>query len=221
MVVADTTHGPVVIGPNAVVHAFTRLEGPCAIGAGTVIHGAQVRGGTTFGPQCRIGGEIENSIVLGYTNKYHDGFLGHSYVGEWVNLAAGTHTSDLRCDYRPISVPMDGIEVPTGRTKVGAMIGDHVKTGLNVLLNCGTAIGPFAQVLPAAGMPHATFRRIHERGPGGLKELADVDRVLAAAETAMKRRGKGLNPSLEAIYRLAASRRGDSGPGVLPMRRSA
>ena len=115
MVVADTTHGPVVIGPDAVVHAFTRLEGPCSIGAGTIVHGAKIRRGTTFGPHCRVGGEIESSIVLGYTNKYHEGFLGHSYLGEWVNLAAGTHTSDLRCDYRPVSVPVDGAEVPTGR----------------------------------------------------------------------------------------------------------
>ena len=118
MVVADTTHGPVYIGPDAVVHAFTRLEGPCAIGAGTVVHGAQVRAGTTFGPHCRIGGEIECSIVLGHSNKYHEGFLGHSYVGEWVNLAAGTHTSDLRYDYKPVSVPIDGVEVPTGAQKL-------------------------------------------------------------------------------------------------------
>ena len=147
MVVADTTHGPVVIGPDAVVHAFTRLEGPCAIGAGTIVHGAKIRRGTTFGPHCRVGGEIESSIVLGYTNKYHEGFLGHSYLGEWVNLAAGTHTSDLRCDYRPISVPVDGVEVPTGR-EGRRVVGDHVKTGLSVLLDCGTAIGPFAQLFP-------------------------------------------------------------------------
>lgn len=219
MVVADTTHGPVVIGPNAVVYAFTRLEGPCAVGAGTVVHGANIRGGTSFGPQCRIGGEIENSIILGYSNKYHEGFLGHSYVGEWVNLAAGTHTSDLRCDYRPISVPYDGVEVPTGRMKVGAFIGDHVKTGLNALLNCGSAIGPFAQILPGNGYAPREIPAFTRSGPGGLKDLTDVDRVLSAADMAMKRRGKGLNSSLEAIYR--SIRRGDSGPGILPMRRTA
>ena len=219
MVVADTTHGPVVIGPDAIVHAFTRLEGPCAIGAGTIVHGAQVRRGTTFGPHCRIGGEIECSIILGYSNKYHDGFLGHSYIGEWVNLAAGTHTSDLRCDYRPVSVPVDGMEVPTGRAKIGAIIGDHVRTGLSVLLDCGTAIGPFAQVLPTgefAPRDIATGMRV---GPGGAKRLSDTDRLLTAADAAMRRRGRALTPALEAIYR-AAIRRDDSG-GVLPMRRSA
>ena len=80
--------------------AFTRLEGPCGIGAHTHLLGAKVRSGTTIGPHCRIGGEVECSVVLGFSNKYHDGFLGHSYLGEWVNLAAGTTTGDLRNDYR-------------------------------------------------------------------------------------------------------------------------
>jgi UDP-N-acetylglucosamine diphosphorylase/glucosamine-1-phosphate N-acetyltransferase len=219
MVVADTTHGPVVIGADAVVHAFTRLEGPCAIGGGTIVRGAQVRAGTTFGPSCRIGGEIESSIVLGYANKYHDGFLGHSYVGEWVNLAAGTHTSDLRCDYGPVSVPVDGVEVPTGRTKVGAIIGDHVKMGLSVLLNCGTSIGPFAQVLPTGTYAPREIAAATRVGPGGAKVMTDFDRLLTAADTAMRRRGKGLTAPLEAIYR--AAMRDDVDPGVLPLRRRA
>jgi UDP-N-acetylglucosamine diphosphorylase/glucosamine-1-phosphate N-acetyltransferase len=220
MVVADTTHGPVVIGPHAVVHAFTRLEGPCAVGAGTVLHGAQVRAGTSFGPQCRIGGEVECSIVLGYSNKYHEGFLGHSYLGEWVNLAAGTHTSDLRCDYGPVTVPIDGAEVPTGRTKVGSIVGDHVKTGLGVLLNTGTAVGPFAQVLPSGGFAPRDIPAFARVGPGGAKVMTDVDRLLVVADTAMRRRGQALTPALDAVYR-AVARRGEPGGGVLPLRRSA
>src|SRR5205807_140210 len=142
--------GPVMIAHGAVVHSFSYLEGPCYIGPRTQIFGAKLRGGT-LGPECRIGGEVEESIVLGYANKYHDGFLGHSYVGEWANLAAGTSTGDLRFDYRPVSVPIDGAEVSTGRTKVGSLIGDHAKTGLGVLLDCGTALGAFAHVLPTGG----------------------------------------------------------------------
>ena len=221
MVVADTTHGPVVIGPDAVVHAFTRLEGPCAIGAGTIVHSAQVRGGSTLGPHCRIGGEIESSIVLGYANKRHEGFLGHSYVGEWVNLAAGTHTSDLRCDYLPVSVLMDGVEVPTGHTKLGSIIGDHVKTGLGVMLDCGTAIGPFAQVLPTGRFAPREIVTCTRVGPGGVKRLTDADRLLTVADTAMRRRSRGLTPALDSVYR-AAMRGEDAGPGdVLPLRRSA
>jgi UDP-N-acetylglucosamine diphosphorylase/glucosamine-1-phosphate N-acetyltransferase len=221
MVVADTTHGPVVIGPDAIVHAFTRLEGPCSIGAGTIVHGAKIRRGTSVGPHCRVGGEIECSIVLGYSNKYHEGFLGHSYLGEWVNLAAGTHTSDLRCDYRPISVPVDGEEVPTGRTKVGAIVGDHVKTGLSVLLDCGTAIGPFAQLLPTGTFAPREIAAATRIGPSGTTKLADMDRLLAAADAAMHRRGQSLTSAIESVYR-AAARRDDSGPGgILPMRRRA
>ncbi len=216
MVVADTTNGPVVIGPGAVVQAFTRLEGPCGVGTGAMVFGAKIRGGTTVGPYCRVGGEVECSILLGYTNKYHEGFLGHSYVGEWVNLAAGTHTSDLRCDYRPVSVPIDGIEVPTGRTKVGAVIADHVRTGLGVLLDCGSVIGPFAQVMPCGGFAPRAIPGFHRYGPGSMKELTDVDRLLATADVMMRRRGQHLTAGLEAVYRAASPRL-----VTLPLRRSA
>jgi hypothetical protein len=209
-----------VIGPGAVVHAFTRLEGPCAVGAGSVVLGAKVRAGTSIGPGCRVGGEVECSILLGHANKYHEGFLGHSYLGEWVNLAAGTHTGDLRCDYRPVTVPVGGREVPTGRLKVGSVVGDHAKTGLGVLLNCGTVIGPFAQVLPGAGFAPREIPGFTRAGAGGLKELADVDGVLAVADLVMRRRGAELTPALEAVYREVAARRGGTA-GVLPLRRTA
>jgi len=221
MVVADTTHGPVVIGPDAVVHAFTRLEGPCAIGAGTIVHGAQVRRGTTFGPHCRIGGEIESSIVLGHTNKYHDGFLGHSYLGEWVNLAAGTYTSDLRCDYRPVSIPISGVEVPTGQTKLGAIIGDHVKTALGVLLNCGTQIGPFSQILPTGSFAPREIAACTRVAQGGTKRLTDIDRLLTAADAVMRRRGRALTPALDALYRSAMGSEDSNSGGILAMKRSA
>jgi UDP-N-acetylglucosamine diphosphorylase/glucosamine-1-phosphate N-acetyltransferase len=222
MVVADTTNGPVSIGPGAVVHAFTRLEGPCGVGANSVILGAKIRGGTTIGPGCRVGGEVECSVLLGHVNKYHEGFLGHSYVGEWVNLAAGTHTSDLRCDYRPVTVSINGAEVSTGRTKVGAIFGDHAKTGLGVILNCGTVVGPFAQVLPCGGFAPRVVPAFHRAGPGGVKSLKDIDRLLATADAVLKRRGKELTPALEAVYRGAADRKAATAPadpGVLSLRR--
>jgi UDP-N-acetylglucosamine diphosphorylase/glucosamine-1-phosphate N-acetyltransferase len=204
-VVADTTNGPVIIGANAVVHSFTRLEGPCAIGAGSILFGARIRGGTTIGLHCRIGGEVQSSIVLGYTNKYHDGFLGHSYVGRWVNLAAATQTSDIRCDYEPVSVALHGRDLPTGLTKVGAFIGDHAQTGIGVLLNCGTTIGPFAQVLPTGSYAPREIPAFHRYGPLGLKELKDRERLLASADTMMRRRGKHLTPVLAAVYRSIAT----------------
>jgi hypothetical protein len=184
--------------------------------------GAQVRAGTTIGPHCRVGGEVECSIMLGYSNKYHAGFLGHSYVGEWVNLAAGTSTGDLRCDYQPVSVPINGAEVPTGRTKVGSLIGDHAKTGLGVLLNCGTAVGAFAHVMPTGTFAPRSVPSFHRAGPGGMKEL-DANRLLATAAVVMRRRGCELTVHREAVYR--AITRSGAGPAyvpaTLPLRRSA
>jgi UDP-N-acetylglucosamine diphosphorylase/glucosamine-1-phosphate N-acetyltransferase len=219
MVVADTTHGPVVIGAAAVIHAFTRLEGPCSIGEGSVLLGAKVRAGTSIGPRCRMGGEIEHSIVLGHSNKYHDGFLGHSYLGEWVNLAAGTSTSDLRCDYRNVTVLIDGREVQTNQLKVGAMIGDHAKTGLGVMLDCGTIIGPFASVLPTGSFAPRSIPGFTRAGSSGLKLLTDVDRLLATAEAVMHRRGKELTPVLDTIYRSLAAHRPQ--PDIQQQRKAA
>lgn len=221
-VVADTTRGPVVIGEDAVISAFTRLEGPCSIGAHTQLLCAKIRAGTTIGPHCRIGGEVECSIVLGYANKYHDGFLGHSFVGEWANLAAGTSTGDLRCDYGPVRVPLDGAEVSTGLMKLGSLIGDHAKTGLGVLLNCGTVLGAFAQVMPTGSFAPRTVPSFHRAGPDGLKEL-DATRLMETAEVVMRRRGRELTLSQEAVYRaLAAPTAPDViAPATLPMRKSA
>ncbi|MDR3632778.1 MAG: putative sugar nucleotidyl transferase, partial [Isosphaeraceae bacterium] len=97
--VFDTTSGPITIAAGAVIQPFTRVEGPSYVGRDTQLFRANLRGGVTIGPQCRIGGEVEASVVHGYSNKYHEGFLGHAYIGEWVNLGAITSNSDLRNDY--------------------------------------------------------------------------------------------------------------------------
>src|SRR5204862_781774 len=140
--------GPVIIDREARVKAFSRLEGPCYIGSKTWVLGAKVSS-STIGPVCRIGGEVEASIVHGFSNKAHEGFLGHSYVGEWVNLAAGTQVGDLRNDYGMVRCTINGQRLPTGLTKVGAFFGDHAKTGLNPLINTGSVFGAFCQLLPA------------------------------------------------------------------------
>jgi len=146
--VFDTTNGPIIIGPDVWVQPFTRIEGPCAIGAGTHLFRANLRGGASIGPVCRIGGEVEASVIQGFSNKYHEGFLGHAYVGEWVNIGAITSNSDLRNDYGEVRVPLQGDPVPTGQAKVGCFIGDHTRTGLGSLINTGTAIGVMCNVLP-------------------------------------------------------------------------
>jgi len=195
---ADTRNGPVVIDRGAAVHAFSRLEGPCYIGPESWILAAKLRGGT-IGPKCRIGGEVEASIVHGYGNKYHDGFLGHSYVGEWVNLAAGTQTSDLRNDYGPIRVTVNGVKVPTGRTKVGSFFGDHTKTGLNTLLNCGSAVGAFCNLLPTGSYLPTTVPSFTICN-GTMSELWDLRQLFQTASVVMRRRGCELADAHTDLY---------------------
>ncbi len=153
MVVIDAEHGPVYIDEGVVVHPFTRIEGPCYVGPKCTLLGAKCREGNTFGPVCRVGGEVEECIIQGYSNKYHDGFLGHAFVGEWVNLGALTTNSDLKNDYSDVSVILDGRRaVDTGSRKVGAVIGDHTKTSVGTLFNTGAYVGAMA-VVAATGKP--------------------------------------------------------------------
>ena len=103
MVVIDAEHGPVYLDEGVEVHPFTRIEGPCYVGKKSILLGTKCREGNSIGPMCRVGGEVEESIIHGYSNKYHDGFLGHAYVGEWVNLGALTTNSDLKNDYSSVT----------------------------------------------------------------------------------------------------------------------
>jgi UDP-N-acetylglucosamine diphosphorylase/glucosamine-1-phosphate N-acetyltransferase len=201
LAVADTTYGPVIIDRAAVIHPFSRLEGPCYIGPQSVILGAKIRGGTTIGPRCRVGGEVEASILHGHTNKYHDGFLGHSYLGEWVNLAAGVQVSDLRNDYQTISVTIGGQRVQTGLTKVGAFLGDHTKLGLNTLLNTGTVAGAFCNLLPSGTLLPRVIPSFCTFWNGQLIEQPDVPHLLDTAATVMQRRGCELTSAQAALYR--------------------
>jgi UDP-N-acetylglucosamine diphosphorylase/glucosamine-1-phosphate N-acetyltransferase len=205
-VVADTTRGPVVIEREAAVTAFTRLEGPCYIGPRTHVLGAKVRGGTTLGPDCRIGGEVEASIVHGHTNKYHDGFLGHSYLGEWVNLGAGTHNSDLRNDYGEVTVRVCGRPVGTGLTKVGCFLGDHTKTGLGTLLNTGTSAGVFCNLLPSGTYLPKHVPSFCSWWNGSLADNADLPRLLRTAARVMDRRGAAFTEVHAALFRFLFDR---------------
>ena len=153
MVTIDAEHGPVYIDEEVQIQPFSRVEGPCYIGKKSILLGAKCREGNSIGPCCRVGGEVEESIIHGYSNKYHDGFLGHAYVGEWVNLGALTTNSDLKNDYTSVSVMLDGRRtIDTGSTKVGSLIGDHTKTSIGTLLNTGSYLGAMA-IIMATGKP--------------------------------------------------------------------
>ncbi|MDD3725889.1 MAG: putative sugar nucleotidyl transferase [Candidatus Ratteibacteria bacterium] len=138
-VVIDTTNGPVYIDRGAEIFPSARIEGPCYVGVDTqIMPGANIREGNSFGDVCRVGGEVEESIFYSYSNKYHDGFIGHSYIGEFVNLGALTTNSDLKNDYSNVSVYLNGMPKDTGCLKVGSFIGDHTKTSIGTLFNTGT-----------------------------------------------------------------------------------
>ncbi|MFH1855938.1 MAG: putative sugar nucleotidyl transferase [Candidatus Omnitrophota bacterium] len=150
--VIEAVHGPVIIEEGVKIFPFSRIEGPAVIGKDAQIFSAKVREGSTIGEMCRVGGEVEESIMHAYSNKYHDGFLGHSYVCEWVNLGALCTNSDLKNDYSNVSVYMNGEFVDSGSNKVGAFIGDHVKTSIGTLFNTGTVVGLMSIVVGGDGV---------------------------------------------------------------------
>jgi UDP-N-acetylglucosamine diphosphorylase/glucosamine-1-phosphate N-acetyltransferase len=200
-VVLDARKGPISIEAGAVVQPFTRIEGPCHIGAGAQIFRAHVKEGSTIGPYCRVGGEIEASILHGYANKYHEGFLGHSYVCPWTNLGAFTTNSDLKSDYSPVTVPLTGELVPTQKTKIGCFIGDHAKTAIGSLFNTGSSIGVFCMILPGGELlpKHVpSFARVWH---GELKDGWELSRSLETARIVMSRRGKELTLAQERLIR--------------------
>jgi len=146
-VVIDARRGPVYIGEEVYVQTPSRIEGPCYVGDESIIFGAQLREGCSIGEVCRVGGELEETIAQGYSNKRHVGFIGHAYIGEWVNLGAGTENSDLKNTYGTVKVNVAGRRVDTQRTFVGCFIGDHAKTGIGTHIFTGKRIGVCSHVM--------------------------------------------------------------------------
>ncbi|MFN8373209.1 MAG: putative sugar nucleotidyl transferase [Anaerolineae bacterium] len=145
--VLDARDGPVYIAEGVKIQPYTYVQGPTFIGAKTYLVGGQIREGTTIGPVCRIGGEVEEAIIQGYTNKYHAGFLGHSYLGEWVNIGAIGTNSDLKNTYGTIRIDVNDVLVDTGMQKMGIIIGDHAKIGIGTMVMAGTVIGVGSNVM--------------------------------------------------------------------------
>lgn len=143
----DVSGGPVIIKEGTTINSFSRIEGPCYIGKNCVILGAKIREGCAIGDNCRVGGEVEESIFHSFSNKYHDGFIGHSYIGEWVNLGAMTTNSDLKNNYSEIYAYLPDKRMRTGLMKLGSLIGDFVKTSIGTLITTGTSIGTGAMLI--------------------------------------------------------------------------
>ena len=200
-VVIDTRNGPVIVDRGTEVHPFTRIEGPSYIGPNCTLLGAKIREGCSFGPVCRIGGEVEESIVQGYSNKYHDGFLGHAYVGEWVNLGALTTNSDLKNDYSTVQVYLKGKLVDTGELKVGSFIGDHTKTSIGTLLNTGTTIGIMCNIVGVGALPPKYVPPFSLFVNGKITKGLGFKALLETARTSMSRRKIELSAEEEHLLR--------------------
>jgi UDP-N-acetylglucosamine diphosphorylase/glucosamine-1-phosphate N-acetyltransferase len=151
-VVFDLRGGPVVLESGAEVRAGTRLEGPLWVGANAHVLGGPVRG-SAIGPRTNVRGEVSHCVFLGYANKAHDGFVGHSVIGRWANLGAGTITSNLKNTYGRVRLDVAGTPLDTGLQFLGSLIGDHAKTAIGTLLGTGTVIGTGANVFDAVRPP--------------------------------------------------------------------
>ncbi len=144
-VLFDASGGPIVVDEGSHLHAFTRINGPCYIGRNVTIMGGDITG-CSIGDVSKVRGELSNTIVLGHSNKGHDGFVGHSYLGRWVNLGAGTITSNLKNTYGNVALWTPSGVRDSGMQFLGTLFGDHVKTGIGLRLTTGTVIGTGANV---------------------------------------------------------------------------
>jgi UDP-N-acetylglucosamine diphosphorylase / glucose-1-phosphate thymidylyltransferase / UDP-N-acetylgalactosamine diphosphorylase / glucosamine-1-phosphate N-acetyltransferase / galactosamine-1-phosphate N-acetyltransferase len=189
-VVFDVRHGAVVLEEGAEVRQGTRLEGPVYVGAATRVLGGFIRH-SVFGPECRVHGEIAASVFLGYANKSHDGFVGHSVVGHWVNLGAGTTTSNLKNTYGPVRLDVDGTRIESGRLNLGTLFGDHAKTAIGTMLATGTVVSAGANVFGTPTAPKHV--RPFAWGCTGEERLTE-DGFLRIAERVMVRRNVEFSP---------------------------
>ena len=204
-IVLDASKGPIIIEANVQIMAHSFIQGPCHIGNGSIIKaGAQIYSGTVIGPLCKIGGEVEQSIFHGYANKQHQGFVGHSYCGEWVNLGALTTTSDLKNTYGEIDVFLRGNRVQTGLTFLGALIGDHTKTAIGTCLSTGTVIGINSSIHDIGAFPPkeiSSFSWGTKKSEDAINHIYELDKALAIAEIVMNRRGKTITNSQKQLFK--------------------
>lgn len=206
-VIADTSAGPVLVRAGAHIQAFTRLVGPCVIGEGSTVMGGRIAS-CSIGPQVKVAGEMSVTIMVGHANKGHDGFVGHSVIGRWANLGAGTITSNLKNSYGVVTMHSREGMRPTGLQFLGALIGDHAKTGIGTRLPTGSVIGAAANVfgtrMPPKVVPPFAW------GDGEPWDTFTLDRFLTVAARVMGRRGVLPPRSAQSHWARLFAARGDA-----------
>ncbi len=191
--------GPIYLGKNSQVQEGAMIRGPFSLGERSIINmGGKMRGDTTIGPDCKIGGEVANSVVYGLSNKAHDGYLGNSVLGEWCNLGADTNNSNMKNNYDVVKLwsHAKNAFVSTDLYFCGLIMGDHSKTGINTMFNTGTVVGVNSNVL-GSGYPPNFIPSFTWAG----NTTYDIDKALATAERAMSRRQQVLTEQDKSILR--------------------
>lgn len=183
--------GPVYIGRNAHVMENSALRGPLAVCHDAKIRmGAKIYGGTTFGPFCKVGGEVDNTVIFGYSNKAHDGYLGNAVIGEWCNIGAGTNSSNLKNDYSKIRIwnYASGRFMRTDLQFCGLIMGDHSKAGINCMFNTATVVGVGVN-FHGAGFPRQFIPSFQNGSPEAGFSDVSIDTFMQVASRVMARRG--------------------------------
>ena len=196
-------NGCIYIGKNAVIEEGAIIRGTLAVCEGATVNmGAKLRGDNIIGPHCKVGGEVANSVLFGYSNKGHDGYLGNSVLGEWCNLGADTNTSNLKNNYRNVELNLGpGKEhTKTGQLFCGLLMGDHGKAGINTMFNTGTVVEAGSSLYGGTYLPkYAPF--FSWGGEGGSFSLHDIEKMLDTERRVMARRHKDLSPDYENVLR--------------------
>ncbi len=196
----NATDGPIYIGKDTVLMEGATIQGPFALCEhSSVKMGAKIYGGTTIGPHCKVGGEVANSVMMGYSNKGHDGYMGNSVLGHWCNLGADTNTSNLKNNYAEVRLWDYDTErfAKTGTQFCGLMMGDHSKCGINTMFNTGTVVGVSANIF-GAGYPRNFIPSYSWGGSSGM-ETYNTTKAFEVAAVVMARRGLEFDTQEEAI----------------------
>lgn len=200
--ILDLREGPIYIGRDACVMPGAMLRGPISLGEhSTIKMGAKIYSDTTFGPYCKIGGEVQNAVVFGYSNKAHDGYLGNAVVGEWCNLGAGVNASNLKNDYSKIRIwnyPRHTF-MRTDMQFCGLIMGDHSKAGINVMFNTATVVGVGCNI-HGAGFPRVFVPSFSQGSAVGGMTDVPLKKFYEIAERVMSRRGIVLDEGDRRIY---------------------
>ena len=192
--------GPIYIGKNSEIQEGALIRGPFALCEGSTVNmGAKLRGDTTIGPFSKVGGEVSNSVIMGYANKGHDGFLGNSVIGEWCNMGADTNTSNLKNNYDNIKLWNHAQEkfIDTGNQFCGLMMGDHSKCGINTMFNTGTVVGVSANIF-GSGFPRNFVPSFSWGGASGFTTYI-TKKAFGTAKLVMSRRNMEFDAQEAAI----------------------